>query len=462
MRTVRFRGRLSDIEQLGSFVYVEGVTDPSSERRRPHVVIVGGGFGGMNAAQKLRRAPVDVTLIDRRNHHLFQPLLYEVATAALSPGEIAIPLRAVFRNQKNCRVVLGEVTGVDLENRRLSVCEERIDYDYLVLATGAVYHYFGNDSWEERAPGLKSVDDAVEIRRGFLLGFERAESTDDAEERRRLMTTVIVGGGPTGIELAGTMAEVARHVLRDDFRRLDPTSFRIVLAEGADRLLLPFPEELSARAKLDLERLGVDVRLSTRVTDIDGDGVTLEDGTRISAYNVVWAAGVKGAAPGGGAGLGDAVRKDGKIAVQSDLSLPGHPEVFAIGDLAHVPQGPDATPAPALAPAAIQMGSYVGKLLRQETQARSGTAGKRKPFVYRDKGTMATIGRGKAVAAIGRFRFGGFLAWVTWVLIHIMFLVGFRNKLMVMIEWAYAYITFHRGARLITGEVPRGPGTAEG
>lgn len=403
----------------------------------------------MSVVRSLASSPVDITLIDRRNHHLFQPLLYEVATAALSPGQIAVPLRHVFRRQKNTTVVLGEVDRVDLEGQRIFVDGDTMEYDYLVLATGSTHHYFGNDSWEQHAPGLKSVDDALEIRRRFLLTFERADRTDDPEERERLMTTVIVGGGPTGIELAGTMSEVARRVLQGEFRNLDTASLKIVLAEGTDRLLPALAPELSERAKLDLEKLGVDVRVETFVTGIDRHGVTLKSGEVIPAANVVWAAGVCGAPVEDG--LQGFERRDKRVNVEPDLSLAGHPNVFAIGDLAFVET--DGREVPGLAPAALQMGSYVGKLLAAEVKPNTGGQ-ERKPFSYWDKGTLATIGRGKAVADIGRFKFGGVVAWLLWVFIHIFFLVGFRNRVMVLIEWAYAYVTLHRGARLITGGDP--------
>ena len=415
---------------------------------RPRVIVVGGGFAGLNVVKALRRCDVDITLVDKRNHHLFQPLLYEVATAALSPGEIAMPLRRIFRDQKNVQVLLDEVMRVDLDARTVELRGGPRSYDYLVLATGSNFSYFGNDQWARLAPGLKTVDDAIEIRRRFLLAFERAEQTDDPGERARLLTTVVVGGGPTGIELAGTMAEVSRKVMSGEFRRLDPASERIVLVEGGPRLLNAFPEECSERARRDLERLGVEVRLDTLVVGIDDDGVALKEGSRIPSDNVVWAAGNQGAAPEQGL---DAYleRRDRRLPVGADLSLEGRPEVFAIGDLAFlVPDGDD-TPVPALAPAAAQMGRYVGKQIAAEVGGAD--QGARKPFSYVDKGALATIGRGKAVAVLGGMRFGGFAAWMLWVLVHIFFLIGFRNRLFVMIEWAYAYLTFRRGARLITG-----------
>jgi NADH dehydrogenase len=421
----------------------------------PQIIVVGGGFGGMSVVRSLANSPARVTLVDRRNHHLFQPLLYEVATAALSPGQIAVPLRHVFRRQQNVSVVLGEVSSVDLDQQTVAIDGMPMAYDYLVLATGSTHHYFGNDSWAAYAPGLKSVDDALDIRRRFLLTFERADRTDDPVERKRLLTTVIVGGGPTGIELAGTMSEVARRVLQGEFRNLDPSSLEIVLAEGADRLLPALPPELSERAKRDLLKLGVHVRLETFVTEIDEHGVVLQNGEHIAASNVVWAAGVCGAPVE--QGLQAYLRNNRLVNVEPDLSLLGHPNVFAIGDLAHVET--DGQPVPGLAPAALQMGKYVGKLLAKKVREGASYAAQ-SPFTYRNKGTLATIGRGKAVAEIGRFKFGGVFAWLLWVFIHIFFLVGFRNRVMVLIEWAYAYVTFHRGARLITGQGEKSSGAA--
>ncbi len=417
-----------------------------SHEEEPHVIVVGGGFGGMSVVSALARTRARVTLIDRRNHHLFQPLLYEVATAALSPAQIAVPLRHMFRAQKNVGVILGEVTSVDLERKTVRLDGDQVPFDYLVLATGSTHHYFGNDSWSSRAPGLKSVDDALEVRRRFLLTFERAELCAEPEERQRLLTTVIVGGGPTGIELAGTMSEVANRVLQGEFRNLDPSSLKIVLAEGADRLLPALAPELSERAKTDLQKLGVDVRLKTLVTEIDEQGVALESGERIPSTNVVWAAGVCGAPVE--RGLSAFMRNDRRLRVEPDLSLAGHPRVFAIGDLAYVES--KGTPVPGLAPAALQMGKHVGKTLVREI-GQDAPVESRPAFAYWDKGTLATIGRGKAVADIGRFKFGGVLAWLLWVFVHIAFLVGFRSRVMVLFEWGYAYITFRRGARLITG-----------
>lgn len=428
---------------------------------KPHVVVVGGGFGGIKVVRALASAPVDVTLIDRRNHHLFQPLLYEVATAALSPGQIAVPLRRIFRGQSNVRIVMGEAGAVDLDARTISLDgaddleREEVAFDYLVLATGSTHHYFGKDEWEAHAPGLKSVEDALTIRRRFLLAFEKAERSADPTERERLMTVVIVGAGPTGIELAGTMSEVARHVLRGEFRRLDPSSFRIVLVEGADRLLPSMDPKLSARAKRDLEELGVEVRLDTRVTGIADEEVELASGDPIATEMVVWAAGVRGAPIE--RGLDSSLTDDRRLRVEPDLSLAGRPRVFAIGDLARVEIKDREVPG--LAPAAMQMGAFVGDLIDRETRGKIDPAS-RPSFRYRDKGTLATIGRGKAVADLGGAQFGGLVAWLLWVFIHIFFLVGFRNRLLVLVDWAYAYVSFQRGSRLITGE--RSEGEANG
>ena len=429
-------------------------TDMLETDTKPHVVVIGGGFAGMKVVRRLARADAVVTLVDRQNHHLFQPLLYEVATAALSPGQIAMPLRHIFRGQQNAHVVLGDAERVDLDRKEVLVDGAGLPFDYLVLATGSTHHYFGNDEWETWAPGLKTIDEAVTIRRRFLLAFEEARKCDDEAHRRRWMTAVIVGGGPTGVELAGTMSEVARTVLRGEFRDLDPASFEVQLIEGSDRLLSALPPELSLRAQQDLEKLGVRVRLGALVTGIDAEGVTLQTGDRISAVTKIWAAGVRGAPVA--TGLADFVRPDGRVTVEPDLSLPGHPEVFAIGDLAFVAH--EGREVPGLAPAALQMGDHVGRTLAREL-AGSATAVERRPFRYRDKGTLATIGRGKAVAQLGSLKFGGVVAWLLWVFIHVLFLVGFRNRLMVLIEWAYAYVTLNRGARLITGErfTPREP-----
>ena len=407
------------------------------------VVILGGGFAGLRCARALRRAPVRITLVDRRNHHLFQPLLYQVATASLSPADIAAPIRHVLRHQRNVEVWMGEARDVDVERRVVLLDDGELGYDYLVVATGATHSYFGRDEWAPYAPGLKTIEDAVEIRRRFLVAFEAAEREADPAARRRHLTFVIVGAGPTGAELAGAMAEIARTVMPKDFRSIDTASARIVLVEGVDRVLPSFHERLSAAAQRQLDRLGVEIRLGTRVTDVDEDGVTLDGGERIEAQNVVWAAGV--AASPIGERLGAPVDRAGRVIVEPDLSIPGHPEVFVAGDLAWLEQ--DGRGVSGVAPAAMQMGTYIGKTIRAEL---SGSA--RRPFRYLDKGLLATIGRGAAVADIRGLRFSGFVAWILWVGIHIFYLIGFRNRLLVLMEWGWAYLTYQRGMRLITGE----------
>jgi NADH:ubiquinone reductase (H+-translocating) len=413
--------------------------------RRPRVVIIGGGFGGLNAARALRRSPVDVTLVDRRNHHLFQPLLYQVATAALSPAEIASPIRGILRKQRNTRVVLGEVVRIGLAEQVVELLDGALlPYDFLVVATGAVDQYFGHPEWAGLAPGLKSVDDATEIRRRFLLAFEAAEQEDEEVTRRALLTTVVIGGGPTGVEMAGAMAEMARHSLVRDFRRIDPSTARIILVEGGDRILPAYAPELSARAEESLRTRGVEVRTGTLVGRIEPDAVYVGE-ERIETRNVVWAAGIS-ASPLGSA-LGVATDGIGRVHVDEDLSVPGRPEVFVVGDLANV-RDADGEPLPGLAPVAIQQGKATGANI-----ARSVSGAPRVPFRYWDRGTMATIGRGAAIAEIGRLKLHGFIAWLAWIFIHIFFLIGFRNRIAVMLEWAWAYLSWQRGARLITGPI---------
>ena len=409
----------------------------------PHVVILGGGFAGLRCARALRRAPVRITLIDRRNHHLFQPLLYQVATASLSPADIAAPIRHVLRGQSNVSVWMGDVRDIDPARRVVELTDGEVPYDYLLVATGAGHSYFGRDEWSEFAPGLKTVEDAIEIRRRFLVAFEAAEREADPDARRRHLTVVIIGAGPTGAELAGAMAEIARTVIPADFRAVDTATARIVLVEGVDRVLPTFPEKLSAAAQRQLERLGVEVRTGTRVIEVDEDGVTLDGGERIEAQNVVWAAGV--AASPLGAKLGAPLDRAGRVGVEPDLSVPGHPEVFVAGDLAYFEQ--DGRGVSGVAPAAMQMGTYVGRTIRDEVAGRA-----RKPFRYVNKGLLATIGRGAAVADLGGVMFSGFLAWLLWVVIHIFYLIGFRNRVLVLMEWGWAYLTYQRGMRLITGE----------
>jgi NADH dehydrogenase FAD-containing subunit len=409
--------------------------------RPPRVVIVGAGFGGLAAAGALKRAPVAVTVIDRHNYHLFQPLLYQVATAALSPADIAQPIRAILGRQRNAEVLLGRVTGVDTEARAVLLGERRIPYDMLVIATGARHAYFGHDEWETHAPGLKKIEDATDIRRRILLAFEEAEA--EPRYRERLLTFVVVGGGPTGVELAGAIAELARHTIRGDFRHIDPHRARVVLVEGGPRLLPALPEKLSAFARRALERLGVEVRLDTMVTGVDADGVAMGE-ERLAAATVLWAAGV--AASPAARWLGAEKDRAGRIRVGPDLTLPGHPEIFVIGDTALATDAAG-DPLPGIAPAAKQAGEYVARVIRARARGRKDPG----PFRYRHLGNLATIGRKAAVADFGRLRLEGRLAWWLWGVVHIFFLIGFRNRVAVALDWFWAYLTFQRGARLITG-----------
>jgi NADH dehydrogenase len=410
---------------------------------RPHIVIVGAGFGGLAAAHGLAGADVDVTVIDRRNYHLFQPLLYQVATAGLSPAQIASPIRAILRNAPNVRVVLGKVTAIDKERRSLTVDDRTIVYDHLVLATGARHSYFGRDDWEGAAPGLKKIDDAIGIRRRLLTAFELAEAATCPDARRRLLTFVVIGGGPTGVELAGAIAELARVALRRDFRTIDPTDARILLIEAGPRLLASLPPMLSSAARDSLEELGIEVRLGTAVTHCDADGVTIGE-ERLSAATIVWGAGVMASAAAHW--LGVPADRVGRVIVDADLTLPGHPEISCIGDTACVSDAAG-KPLPGLAPVAKQQGRYVARRLRAMLAGRR-TPG---PFRYRSWGTMATIGRRAAVADLGWVRLDGTLAWLLWSAVHVSFLIGFRNRLVVMLDWLWSYFTFQSGARLITG-----------
>jgi NADH:quinone reductase (non-electrogenic) len=417
----------------------------SSER--PKVVIVGAGFGGLAAAKALARAAVDVIVLDRQNHHCFQPLLYQVATAALSPAEIAWPIRHMLRTQRNATVLMAEVTGVDLAGRLVQTAAGPISYDYLVIATGATHSYFGHDEWAEFAPGLKRIEDATRIRRRILLAFEQAELADTEAERQRLLTFVIVGGGATGVEMAGAIAEVARETLANDFRRIDPRSSRIILLEAGPRLLPTLPEDLSRYAERALTRMGVDVRTSTRVTDCDRRGVAL-DHDRIDAGAVIWAAGVV-ASP---AAIWLNAERDhaGRVRVLPDLSVRQHPEVFVIGDAAAV-YDQKGQAVPGVAPAAKQMGGYVGRLIAARLAGKSLPA-----FRYRNLGELATIGRRAAVVKFGRLRLTGLLGWLFWSLAHIYFLIGVKNRFIVAFTWLWDYVTFQRGARLITEVPPQG------
>ena len=413
--------------------------------RRAEVVILGGGFGGLYAARALGSAPVRVTVVDRRNHHLFQPLLYQVATAALNPADIAAPIRSVLRGWKNVSVVLAEAVAVDVGAKKLILTDGEVPFDYLVVATGATHSYFGHDDWAAFAPGLKSIEDALEIRRRVLLAYEMAERERDPERRRQWMTFVIIGGGPTGVEMAGALAEISRQALSQEFHHIDPTHARIILVEGMPRVLPPYAEDLSAKARIQLERLGVDVWTGARVTGIDATGVSLGQ-ERILARTVVWAAGV--AASPVPKALGIPLDRAGRARVNPDLTIPGHDNIFVIGDLAAIEQ--DGKPVPGVAPAAIQMGRHAARNIRLALAGRP-----RQAFRYRDKGSFATIGRGKAVGELpGGLRLSGFPAWVAWLAIHIFFLIGFRNRVLVIFQWAYSYVTFRRGARLITGPPP--------
>ncbi|NJM55628.1 MAG: NAD(P)/FAD-dependent oxidoreductase [Verrucomicrobiae bacterium] len=414
----------------------------------PHIVVLGAGFAGLTFCQSLRDRRARVTLIDRQNHHLFQPLLYQVATAGLSAPEIAQPVRSILRDHPNVAVRMDEVTAVDLVQRRVRLAHASLEYDHLVIALGGVTSYFGHPEWERFAPGLKSIEDALRIRREVLLAFERAENEPNRAEHDRLLTIVVVGGGPTGVELAGAFAELARHVLRRDFRHIDPGEARVILLEGGDRVLAHLASDLSASAQRQLETLGVEVRLRAKVSNISEGLVELADGTRIEAANVIWAAGVS-ASPLTRL-LGVETDRAGRLKVQPDLSLPGHPEVFAIGDLALVMQE-DGKPVPGVSPAAIQQAQHVARILDDEMAAPAPGHAPRPAFRYWDKGSMATIGRSAAVAEIGDIRFGGFPAWLAWLFVHLIFLVGFRNKLAVLLQWFYSYCTYRRGARIVTG-----------
>ena len=408
----------------------------------PHIVIVGGGFAGLWAARALADASVRITLLDRANHHLFQPLLYQVATAGLSAPDIAAPLRHILRDQANATVLMREVIGIDSDNRRVQLaCGEALAYDYALLATGATHAYFGHDDWAAPAPGLKTLDDALEIRRRILTAFERAEAEADPAARAAWLTFAIVGGGPTGVELAGTLAEIARHTLRAEFRHIDSGNARVLLLEAGPRVLSTFPDSLSGKAREQLERLGVEVRTDALVSHIDADGVTVGS-EPIATRTVLWAAGV--AASPLARALGVPLDRAGRVAVAFDLSVPGKPEVFVAGDLATLQS--EGKPVPGVAPAAKQMGAHVARSIRARLAGRDAPA-----FRYRDWGNLATIGRSAAVVHLGKLRFSGFPAWVFWLAAHIFFLIGFRNRMVVLIDWARAYWSYQRSARIIFG-----------
>lgn len=407
----------------------------------PRVVIIGGGFAGLSAARALSNEPVEITLVDRRNHHLFQPLLYQVATAALNPGDIAYPIRSVVCTQRNVRTILARVDGIDVARRVVELEDGELSYDYLLVAAGARHSYFGKDEWEAWAPGLKTIEDALEIRRRVLSAFEAAERQSDPSQLPAILTFAIVGGGPTGIELAGALLEIGRHTVARDFRTFDPRKLRVVLIEGAPRVLPPYSEKLSAAARAQLERLGVEVRTGVQVTKIDQTGVWIGE-EHIPARTVLWAAGV--AASPLGKTLGVPLDRAGRVPVEPDLSLAGHPEVFIAGDLMQIAQ--DGKPVPGIAPAAIQSGRAAAGNIAARVAGRSTT-----PFRFVDKGSLATIGRAAAVGQIGSLELTGFAAWLVWWLIHIAYLIGYRNRIAVMIGWAWQYFAFARGARLITG-----------
>ncbi len=422
---------------------------------KPHVLILGGGFAGLYAARALKRAPVRVTVVDRRNHHLFQPMLYQVATAALNPSDIAAPIRSVLRNQPNTEVLLGIVESIDPVRRRVVLTDGADStYDYLIVATGAQHSYFGHDDWERLAPGLKSLEDAVTIRERVLLAFEKAEREPDPVRRQALLTFVVIGGGPTGVEMAGAVAELRRYALRRDFRRIDPRDATVLLLEGGTRLLPSYPPSLSDKAKQELRRLGVEVRTETMVTNVR-PGSVVAAGWTIPTQTVIWAAG--NVASPVLQSLGTPLDSAGRAIVEPDCTVPGHPEIFVLGDAAlfnHQEGGP----LPGISPVAIQMGQYAARAIQADIEGQP-----RRAFHYWDKGQLAVIGRGRAVADIWRLHFGGLLAWLVWTFVHIFFLIGFRNRLLVMIQWAWSYVTYGRGARLITlDDNPELPATVAG
>ena len=407
---------------------------------QPRVVILGGGFGGLYAAKALRRAPVRITMLDRRNYHLFQPLLYQVATAALNPSDIAYPIRSVVAHQKNTTVLLGEATAIDVQKKIVKLVDGEVAYDYLIVATGATHSYFNHPEWEPHAPGLKGIEDALEIRRRVLLAFEAAEREVDPERQKAWLTFVIVGAGPTGAELAGALSEIARHTMIRDFRRIKPASARVIVIEGKERVLPPYSPDLSKKAEEQLRRLGVEVITNAIVTRIDDHNVFIGD-KAIPTRTVLWAAGVQ-ASPLART-LGAPLDRAGRVLVNDDLTLPGHPEVFVIGDLAAMRM-----PLPGVAQVAMQGGVHAARSIEGDLAGKP-----RQPFHYRDKGSLATIGRAAGVADLGRVHLSGFPAWFIWLTVHIFFLIGFRNRLLVFLQWAWAYVTYQRGARLITGDV---------
>jgi NADH dehydrogenase len=419
----------------------------TNTENQPEVAIIGGGFGGLNVAKGLKNAPVLVTLVDKQNYHLFQPLLYQVATAELSQDSIAAPIRRVLRDQKNARVAMGKVVGVDLDRKSLIGLRGERHYDYLVIATGVEQSYYGHDEFKPYAPGMKTLDDAIEIQRRVLLAFEEAEYEGDEDSRRGKLTFVVVGGGPTGVELAGAIMETATRTLPEEFRFIDTKTARVLLVQGGDCLLKNMPEEMGKRAKRDLESMGVELRFNSYVTSVDDEGVMIGD-ERVRAENVLWAAGIQGTPVA--KSLGVELDRIGRVIVNPDLSVPGHPEVFVIGDAAHVIDANTGEPVPGVAQGAIQMGGFVAKIIQDDING--ATPENRPVFSYFDKGSMATISRGKAVASIKGATFSGLIGWLLWGVVHIMFLVGFRSKVTVVLEWFWNFLTHERGARLITGD----------
>lgn len=424
------------------------LSSPQSPRLKdeqlPHIVIIGAGFGGLRAARALRKQPARITIIDRTNHHLFQPLLYQVATAALSPADISIPIRRVLRRQKNTEVIMADVTSIDIQERQVHIRppERSIAYDYLIVATGSHENYFGHaDTWKPLAPGLKTIEDARAIRTKLFQAFERAEQETDPDRIKELLTFVVVGGGPTGVEMAGAMAEVARKTLSSEFRHIDPGMAHILLIEALPRILGAFPESLAQKALDELHRLGVDVRTNMPLEEVDEQGV-VAGGVHIRTQTVIWTAGVQ--ATPVSQELPAQADRSGRVQVEADLTLPGHPEVFVIGDAAGSIQ--NGKPLPAVAPVALQQGSYVAEVIAQRLAGQANT----RPFHYRNKGNMASIGRGYAITDLGRLRFAGFPAWLLWLVVHIMYLIGFQNRIMVMLQWAWSYVLFERRARILS------------
>lgn len=444
------RETASPASQVEQFVYVAETMQPShAAKGKPHVIIVGGGFAGLNAAKGLADAPVKVTVIDRRNHHLFAPLLYQVATAQLSPANIAQPIRSILRRQRNANVVLGEVDGIDIDARTIALDDGRaLAWDYLVVAVGATHSYFGHDEWAPMAPGLKTIDDATEIRKRILLAFEHAENEPDPVKREAMLTFIVIGGGPTGVELAGAIGEIAGHTLVKEFKHIDPRDAKILLLEGLPRILPMFPEELSAHAETDLAKFGVKVRTGSLVTAIDDSGVNIGD-ERIDANTVIWAAGVQVSK------LTQALRdiaeldRAGRVPVERELHVAGHPNIFVVGDAASV-KTHEGKPVPGVAPAAMQEGKWAAANIVRGVNGHAYT-----PFAYQDKGSLATIGRNQAVASVRGRNFNGFFAWWMWMVVHVFYLNGLRNRALVISQWAFSYFTFGRNVRLITGEQPK-------